>query len=113
MDFSNFSTATQWIMANGYLLIFLAMCIEGPVVTAAAAFACALGAFNPALIFVLAFFGDVLPDSLYYLIGFLGREAVVNKFGHYFGLTDERIRRMEDLAAKHAVKTLVAIKLTP
>ena len=113
MDFSNLNVVLPWLIANGYWLIFLAMCIEGPIVTAAAAFACALGFFNPAIIFILAFLGDVLPDISFYGIGFLGREAVVNKFGRYFGLTPERIKKVENLAQQHIAKTLIAVKLTP
>jgi membrane protein DedA with SNARE-associated domain len=113
MDFSNFNVVLPWLIANGYWLIFLAMCIEGPIVVAAASFACALGVFNPTIIFVLAFFGDVLPDALYYGIGFWGRESVVDKFGRYFGLTSERIKKIEELGKQHLIKTLLAIKLTP
>lgn len=113
MDFGNFNFVAQWVIANGYWLMFLAMCVEGPIVTAAASFACALGIFNLPIVFILAFFGDVLPDALYYGIGLWGRSAIVNRFGRYFGLTEKRIKRIESLAAQHGGKTLVAIKLTP
>jgi len=113
MDFSNFNSAAQWVMGNGYLFIFLAMCLEGSIVTAAAAFACGLGIFDPIIIFILAFLGDVLPDAVFYGVGYWGRETVVNKFGHYFGLTDERIAKIEKLALEHIGKTIIAIKMTP
>ena len=113
MDFTNFNVVSQWVMANGYFFIFLAMCLEGSIVTAAASFACALGLFEPWVIFILAFFGDVIPDAIYYGMGYLGRATLVNKFGHLFGLTDERIEKIEKLAVEHAGKTLIAIKLTP
>jgi len=113
MELSSFDAVLQWVMANGYFFVFLAMCLEGSIVTAAAAFACALGIFEPWAIFVLAFLGDVIPDAIYYGMGYLGRATLVNKFGHLFGLTDERIEKIEKLAVEHAGKTLVAIKLTP
>jgi membrane protein DedA with SNARE-associated domain len=96
MDFSNFNAVLPWLIANGYWLIFLAMCIEGPVVVAAASFACALGFLNPVVIFILGFFGDVLPDILFYSIGLSGREVVVNKFGRFFGLSSGRIKRLKN-----------------
>ena len=113
MDFSNFDAVAQWVMDNGYLFIFLAMCLEGAIVTAASAFACALGLFNPFIIFILAFIGDVLPDAIFYGVGYWGRATVVSRFGHYFGLTNERIAKIEKLASEHSGKTLLAIKLTP
>ena len=36
----------QWVIAGGYALVFFGMMIEGPIVTAAAAFAASLGYFN-------------------------------------------------------------------
>lgn len=103
----------QWVLAHGYWVIFLGMLIEGPVVTAAAAFAAALGFFNLAAIFGLSLAGDLVADVAYYAIGYLGRITLVERFGHYFGLTHDRIMRMENLMRIHPIKTLLALKLTP
>jgi membrane protein DedA with SNARE-associated domain len=113
MDFSNFNIVFQWIISHGYSLMFVAMCIEGPIVTAAASFAAALGNFNIYIIFILAFLGDVLPDALYYAAGYWGRYALVDRFGRYFGLSGKRMSHIEELAKKHSGKTIVGIKLTP
>ena len=110
---ATFSGVTHWVLMHGYWVIFLAMLIEGPIVTAAAAFAVALGYFNIFAIFGLSIAGDLTADVIYYLIGYWGRITLVERFGHYFGLTKDRIRRMERLMRDHAVKTLIALKLTP
>ncbi len=75
-----FSAATQWVLMHGYWVIFLAMLIEGPVVTAAAAFAVALGYFNLWAIFGLSLAGDLVADIIYYAIGYWGRITVVERF---------------------------------
>ncbi len=92
--------------------MFLAMLIEGPIVTAAGAFAAALGYFNIWIVLLLSIIGNLLPDVIYYAIGYWGREQLVDKYGHYFKLTKERIGQLEDLARNHAWKALSLIKLT-
>lgn len=113
MDVSNFSIVLNWIISQSYLLVFLAMCVEGPVVTAAAAFASAQGYFNPALIFVLSIMGDMVPDSIYYYLGYFSRKSIIDRYGKYFGLHESRMLRIEKLLEKNLSKTIVALKFTP
>lgn len=112
-DITNFSDAFNWVIAHGYFLMFVAMLIEGPVVTAAAAFAAALGYFSLPIIFILSLFGDIVADVIYYLIGYFSRISVVERFGKYFGLTEKRMKKIETLLNNHPIKTLIALKLTP
>ncbi len=113
VDFASFSGTLAWVKSAGYLLLFAAMVIEGPVVTAAAAFAAALGFFNIYIIFVLSILGDLAGDFAYYAIGYFGRVAFVERYGHRIGLTTQRLERMEHLIKTHPKKTLAAIKLAP
>jgi membrane protein DedA with SNARE-associated domain len=112
-DFSSFSYVFQWVIAHGYPLMFLAMCAEGPTVTAAATFAATLGFFNPFIVFILSILGDVIPDVIFYLIGYWGRLRLVKKFGHRFGLTEKRIEGIEEAMHKHGGKTVAVLKYTP
>lgn len=102
-----------WVSSQGYLLLFVGMLLEGPIVTAGGSFAAALGVFNPWLVVVLSILGNLIPDAIYYSIGYFGRERVVDKYGHYLKITKERVRRLEELYHKHAGKTLLAVKLLP
>lgn len=108
-----FSIILPWVIANGYFLIFVAIIIGGPIFIAAAAFAAALGYLNIYVIFSLAFFGEMAVDIAFYLIGRVGRVHVVEKFGHYFGLTNERILKLEKMLHKHSWKALLIIKYSP
>ncbi len=108
-----FAAVTHWVVSQGYWIILIAMLIEGPIVTAAAAFGVAMGYFNFGAIFILSLLGDVLADVAYYALGYWGRMALVEKFGHKVGLSKERLMRMEKLLHEHAWRTLLALKLTP
>jgi membrane protein DedA with SNARE-associated domain len=114
MLFSGFEGAVGWIAYNGgYSLMFLAMLIEGPVITAAGAFLAALGYFNLWAVFGLSLLGNLLPDAAYYALGYWGREQFIDKYGRYFGLTKRKVKNIERMIHNNAVKSLVAIKLIP
>jgi len=113
MPASAFATILPWVLANGYLMIFAAIIIGGPIFISAAAFAAALGFLDVYIIFSLAFFGEMAVDMALYFIGYISRAGVVEKFGHYFGLTAERILRLEKLVHRHSWKTLLVIKYSP
>lgn len=110
---ATFPAVFGWIIAHGYPLMFLAMLVEGPVVTAAASFAAAFGYFNVFMVFILSLLGDVVADIIYYAVGYFGRITVIRKFGGRFGSSEERIKRIETLLNSHPIKTLIALKLMP
>jgi membrane protein DedA with SNARE-associated domain len=113
MIFSTLPVAVQWVIQNGYLLMFVVMLVEGPVITAAGAFVAALGFFNIWVVLVLSILGNFIPDLLYYALGRWGRETFMDKYGHYFGLNKDKIKRIEGMIDKHSLRSLVIIKLIP
>jgi membrane protein DedA with SNARE-associated domain len=108
-----FPAALQWATHHGYFLIFLIMVVEGPLITIASAFAASLGYLNVFFIFILAFGGDLVGDFVWYGAGYLTRLAVINKYGHYFGISKARIEKLRKVLERHGKKTLLAIKLSP
>jgi membrane protein DedA with SNARE-associated domain len=117
MEFGTLTEGAQWFLGHGYALMFIAMLIEGPVVTAAGAFGATLGYFNLYTVFLLSVLGNLIPDIILYVVGFFGRQHLLDRYSRqldrYFGLTKERILRIENLFENHAGKTLLAIKLMP
>ncbi len=113
MSSSVFSIALQWVLVHGYVMIFLAMIIGGPIFISAAAFAAALGYFNIFIVFFLSLLGELAVDILFYLIGYVGRLGLVEKYGRYFGLSAKRIVKLENLLHEHTWKTVITIKLSP
>ena len=110
---SGFGNALSYVIAGGYIIMFVGMIFEGPVITAAAAFAAALGYFNIFYVLLLAILGDLVADVAYYCIGYFGRIAVVEKYGHRFGLSTARMEHLERLLHRHPGKTLLVLKLIP
>jgi membrane protein DedA with SNARE-associated domain len=113
MSFLNFGDVGHWVIGNGYTLLFVGMIIEGPVLTAAAAFAAALGYLNIWLVLVFSVLGNFIPDLIFYSIGYWGRKQFADKYGHYFGLSSEKLEKAERFIEKHSGKSLITIKLVP
>jgi len=102
-----------FLQVHGYLLLFLLMVIEGPVVTSVAGFAASLGYIDLFLVIVLAFFGNLIPDTLLFLIGKIGRKKIILKLVYKLGLNTSRIKRIENILMKHSIKALIFIKISP
>jgi membrane protein DedA with SNARE-associated domain len=108
-----FQATVQWVLQHGYPLLFLVMLIEGPVITAAGAFAAALHYMNVWIVLLISILANLIPDLVYYAIGYWGRESFISKYGHYIGVTPERIANTEKLAEAHSGKSLFIIKMVP
>lgn len=102
-----------FIQSQGYFIIFILMFFEGPIVTYAAAFAASLGVFNIWIIFILALFGNIVPDTVLYSFGRFSRGSRVERWVETFGLTNKRMAKIEGGFMKNTYKTLLIIKLTP
>ncbi len=101
------------ISSHGYLFVFFAMIVEGPVVTTAAAFAAASHIFHPFPILLLSVVADTVGDILYYGLGRLGRIHLVEKYGKRFGLETQKVGKIGHLLKENTWATLSAIKIAP
>ena len=113
MESGAFQQSVQWVIANGYWLLFIVMLIEGPAVTAAGAFASALGYMNVYVVFLLSVVANLIPDIIFYLVGFWGHKGFAERYASRLGLTKERISHLERLSHNHAGKMLTIIKIIP
>ncbi len=108
-----FASALAFVASHGYFFIFLAMIVEGPVVTTAAAFAASLGYFDIWIIVALSVGGDLAGDFLHYVIGRIGRMAVVNQVLRLFRISDNVLQRVEALLHSNLGKSMLLIKFLP
>ena len=113
MDASTTTTLIHWIVAHGYPLFFVVAFFDGPIETAAAGVAAALGYFNIYAIIAIAILADLSADAVWYALGYFGGHRLVGRYGRYVGLTEPRLKRLTELLHTHARKTIVAIKLSP
>src|SRR3989344_1137150 len=97
----------------GYPLMFIGMVVEGPMVTAAAAFAASLGYFNVALVFLLSILGDVLPDVCYYTLGYFGHHAVIRRLVRLLRIREDRLDKARGFLSRHQLKGLALFKYVP
>jgi membrane protein DedA with SNARE-associated domain len=110
---SDFPDTLQWLIRNGYVLMFIAMIVEGPLVIMAASFAASEGYFSVPVVFLLAVCGDVIGDSAWFITGYFGRQAIPRKLRDRLGISEERMQKLKSLLERHPGKTLAAIKISP
>lgn len=109
----NTTAAVAGLASAGYLFLFLAIFLEGTLVTSAAAFAAALGYLDIWAILGLALAGDYLGDLGYYTVGYWTRAAVVKKYGRRFGLSPSRIARFEQSMHTRPLPMMLFLKMAP
>jgi membrane-associated protein len=107
------SEILHWIIQHGYIIMFLLMLVEGPVVTASGALAAALGYFDVYLVFGVSFLANFLEDFVYYGIGRWGGYRALDKYGERLGIARTRRERAAGFIGSHLGKWLVFIKTVP
>jgi len=103
----------EWVLRHGYILMFVAIVLEGPLTTIASAFGAALGYFNIYWVVALAFLGNLLPDCLYYFLGYWGGRPFLERYGRPLGITKARLDRWSPLAGRHMGQWLFLVKEVP
>lgn len=101
----------SWLLAYRYLVLFPIAVLEGPIITIIAGSLAANGQINFWAAYAIIIAGDVTGDSLYYAMGRFGRKQFIARWGHYVGLTPERLQKIDRHYLHHAGKTLVLGKL--
>jgi membrane protein DedA with SNARE-associated domain len=107
------STALAFVQNQGYFIIFIAMVIEGPLVTAAAASAASLGIFNVFVIFWLSFFGNLLGDIIYYYVGRIVRISVLKRFLNRHHTARSAIKKVAGKIHRNLWESMLITKITP
>jgi membrane protein DedA with SNARE-associated domain len=100
------------LIANGYWLIFLLAVVEGPIISIVAGFMASLGYIDFSVAYLVLIVGDLIGDSLYYALGKYGRKTLINKIGHYIGLNEDRVDKMEEYIVNNFKKTFIFGKFT-
>jgi membrane protein DedA with SNARE-associated domain len=108
----SFSQIIQWLIHYKYFALFPIMVFEGPIITVIGGFLSSLGYLNIFLVYTTVVLGDLVGDSIYYALGYWGRNQFVEKWGRYVGVTAERVKRLEHHFEKNGGKTLILGKLT-
>jgi membrane protein DedA with SNARE-associated domain len=102
-----------WVIRHGYVFMFVAMVLEGPLATIASAFGAALGYFHIYWVVALSFLGNLLPDCLYYFLGYWGGRPFLERYGRPLGITAARLDRWSPLAGRHVGQWMLLVKEVP
>ncbi len=95
-----------------YPIIFPLATFEGPVVSLAVGFLVRVGVFKFLLAYLVMITGDIIPDSLFYFIGYYGNEAkVAKKYLSKSKFFSNHFPAVERLWLEHPVKIMFFGKL--
>lgn len=95
----------------GYFIYLPLAVIEGPIVTIVAGFLTSLGYFNALAIYILAILGDLIGDTLYYVLGRRGNEYLLAR-KKFLWINIEQLKKLKNHFDKHLGKTILLGKWT-
>ncbi len=95
-----------------YLLLAVLVAVEGPIATLLGAAAASAGFMRPIPVFFAASAGNLTADSLWYLMGYMGRIEWLFRFGRRLGIRRDMLERLEVGMLEHTTKFLFLAKLT-
>lgn len=95
-----------------YALLILGTIIEGPVVMVASGFLLRLGLFSLVPMFIALAIGDLIADTVWYLIGMRFLRPFLKRRGHFLGVTLETVNRVEGLFKRYHTRILFISKVT-
>jgi len=95
-----------------YILLTILVVVEGPVTTLAGAVAASTGYLNPILVFVAAAIGNLIADTLWYSLGYLGKIEWLLRYGGKLGIKETTLARLQTDVHDHIRKILFIAKLT-
>ncbi len=108
----NLTDAASWLLHYKYFVLFPAAIVEGPIATVLGGFLAAGGYLNIFWAYGIIVLGDLTGDGLWYWLGYSTRGKHIGKWGKFFGITDQRVERLETHFEKHSGKTLALGKIS-
>uniref|UniRef100_A0A7C4PZN7 VTT domain-containing protein n=1 Tax=Bellilinea caldifistulae TaxID=360411 RepID=A0A7C4PZN7_9CHLR len=102
------SSAHLWL----YAVITLLVMVEGPVSILLAAGASSAGFLNPLPVFIAATLGNLIADTLWYGLGYIGKIDWLLRRRGWFGVNAEKLDLFRQVIHRQAVKLLIFAKLT-
>ncbi|MES2225386.1 MAG: DedA family protein [Patescibacteria group bacterium] len=105
-----YAVTVPYLATYGFVLI--AAIIEGPIMFFLCGFLVRLGVLSliPAFISLMA--GDLIGDTLWYLVGYRYGRRFIHRFGKYVSITEEKIEQATVIFKTHHDRILVISKIT-
>ena len=97
--------------AWSYILLAVLVATEGPLSTLVGASASAAGMLDLHWVFIAALVGNIVGDSVWYTLGYMGKLNWLLEHGRWFGLRPRHLERLEREMQAHATKLIIFAKL--
>ena len=104
----------------GYLVVFFGVMLEsvgiplpGETILIAAGLLVHQGSLDPDETIVSGILGTIIGNQLGYWAGRQGGRPVVRQWGHYLGVTHERLQRVEGFFTRHGGKAVFLARFVP
>ena len=94
-----------------YHLLFPLAIVEGPILSVISGFLSSTGFLNTFLTYIIIVAGDVVGDTLYYLLGRLGNRPILIKITRWVGITTERSEKIKIYIENNPYKTISLSKI--
>lgn len=107
-----FTTLIVLLEQSKYFLLFAGSYIEGSAAMMTGGLLARLGVVSFELAYLALFMGDILSDTMWYLIGRFAALSFFVRYGHFIGATPEILEKVELKFHTHETKILAASKLT-
>ena len=104
-------TAVHSIIYFKYLLIFLGVVVEGPIIMISSGFLLHLGYFSFIPLFISLVLGDLVGDVAWYYIGHFYGESFVKKYGKFFGLNVPMFEKTKSAFSRNHKKIMFISKM--
>ncbi len=95
-----------------YLLLFVLVAFEGTFAILLGAAAASAGLMRPVPVFFAAAAGNLAADTLWYLLGYFGKQEWLFHFGRRLGVQPELMEHLKHTITKHATKVMFLAKAT-
>jgi len=95
-----------------YILLFLAVIIEGPILMVASGILVHSKFFNLTTAFWVILAGDLVGDIIWYYVGLFFARPFIKKYGKFVKITPEKFEKAKELFNKYHVKILLISKIT-
>lgn len=100
-----------FISKYGYFILFPIAIVEGPIVTIIAGFFVSMAFLNFFLVYAIVVAGDVVGDTLCYMIGRWGGAVFFRWVGPYVGITQEKLEKVKTYFDLHSHRAITLSKL--
>lgn len=107
-----YADLVAFIEASRYILLFLTTLFGSPIVMIAAGYLIHIHQLNFWQAYGTIVAADIVGDVIWYWIGRKGARPFMLRFGHYFGVTEELIEKLEGRFLKYHERILIISKLT-